>query len=259
MKKSSPSSVSLAKLSNIWKRREIFPINTLLAAQCHHLPPPRNPPALERNPLCVCNLYPAHRPNPSSSLFQLIPPSALLLLQTQESVTYRIEGGEAVLVCEHIGEFPAAPVPISHKLVTAGAGHICKGTPGCDWPHQSCPHQPTFDFWIPSSCSPWTCAWGEGVCLPALMLQSSSLPAALTQHLCPTGLSPGKVLAPLTLLPVAERIPGLAQVASGTIVHNAHMVGPTAGVGVGCGVSSCAIVQPTHQAQMESHLEEENQ
>lgn len=169
MKKSSPSSVSLAKLSNIWKRWEIFPINTLLAAQCHHLPPPRNPPALERNPVCVCNLYPARRPNPSSSLFQLIPPSALLLLQTQESITYRIEGGEAVLVCEHIGEFPAAPVPISHKPVTAGAGHICKGTPGCDWPHQSCPHQPPFDFWIPSSCSLWTQAWGEGVCLPALM------------------------------------------------------------------------------------------
>lgn len=100
---------------------------------------------------------------------------------------------------------------------------------------------------------------GEGVCPPALMLQGSSLPAALTQLLCPAGLSPGEVLAPLTLLPVAERIPGLTQVASEAVVHNSHMAGATAGVGVGCGVSSCAIVQPTHQAKMESHLEEENQ
>lgn len=64
---------------------------------------------------------------------------------------------------------------------------------------------------------------------------------------------------PLTLLPVAECIPGLAQVASGAIVHDAHSVSPTAGVGVGRGVSGCAIVQPTHQAQMESHLAEENE
>lgn len=88
---------------------------------------------------------------------------------------------------------------------------------------------------------------------PRALLQGSSLPAALTQD-CPQG-SAGA----LTLLPVAERIPGLAQVASGAVVNNAHTAGPTAGVGVGCGVSSCAIVQPTHQAQMESHLEEENQ
>lgn len=89
--------------------------------------------------------------------------------------------------------------------------------------------------------------------------EGSSLPAAPTCLLCPTGPTPGTVLAPLTLLPVAKRIPGLTQVASGAIVHDAHSVSPTAGVGVDRGVSSCAIVQPTHQAQMESHLAEENE
>lgn len=89
--------------------------------------------------------------------------------------------------------------------------------------------------------------------------KDSSLPAALTRLLSPTALSPGNVLTPLTLLPVAERIPSLAQIASGAIVHDAHSVSPTAGVGIGCGVPSCAIVQPAHQAQMESHLAEENE
>lgn len=89
--------------------------------------------------------------------------------------------------------------------------------------------------------------------------EGSSLPAAPTHLSCPTGLSPRTVLAPLTLLPVAERVPGLAQVASGAVVHDAHSVRPTAGVGVGRGVSGCAIVQPTHQAQMESHLAEHNE
>lgn len=58
MKKSSPSSVSLAKSSNIWKRWEIFPISTLPASQCCYLPQPRNhPPALERKmPLCLYSL-----------------------------------------------------------------------------------------------------------------------------------------------------------------------------------------------------------
>lgn len=77
-------------------------------------------------------------------------------------------------------------------------------------------------------------------------------------RLCQAGCFPGKVLVPLTLLPVAEGIPGLTQVASGAVVHNAHPVSPTAGVGVGRGVSSRAVVQPPHQAQMESHLAEEN-
>lgn len=248
MKKSSPSSVSLAKSSNIWKRWEIFPISWGIAGSTMPSPSPaQEPPSPGKKPtLCVCSLYLAHRPNPNFSLFQL-------LLQNQKSVAYRIESGETVLVSQYVGQFPTAPVPISHKPITAGAGHICKGTPGCDGTHQCWLDQPAFDFWIPSS-SGHRC--GEKGCarLPSCSRAVPCL-AALTQLLCPTGLSPGKVLALLTLLPIAECIPGLAQVASGAIVHNAHMAGPTAGVGVGCGVSSCAIVQPTHQAQMESHLE----
>jgi len=93
---------------------------------------------------------------------------------------------------------------------------------------------------------------GKGA-VPASCSEGSFLPAA------PTRPSSQNVLAPLTLLPVAEGIPGLAQVASGAVVHDAHSVSPTAGVGVGCGVSRCAIVQPTHQTQMESHLPEEDE
>jgi len=58
------------------------------------------------------------------------------VLKNQENIAYRIEGGEASVVCEDIREFATAPVPISHEPVTAGASQICKGTPRWDLTRQ---------------------------------------------------------------------------------------------------------------------------
>lgn len=252
MKKSSPSSVSLAKLSNIWKRWEILPISTLLAAQCHHLPQPRNPQVWKETPLCV---QPCTQTKP-----QLLPvpadpslcPAAPAEPGKRRLRNRRWRSGPGLRAHRAVSHCTSTHLPQTH--LGRCRSHLQRNT-RVGWTRQCWLHQPPFAFWISSAYSLWMWAWEKGC---AHLLQGSSLPAALTQLLCPAGLAP-EVLAPLTFLPVAERIPGLAQVASEAIVHNSHMAGATAGVGVGCGVSSCAIVQPTHQAKMESHLEEENQ
>lgn len=111
------------------------------------------------------------------------------------------------------------------------------------------PH--SLGFWVALSVFPPDTGVGRGDA-PSGQLCPRSL------RLCQAGCFPGKVLVPLTLLPVAEGVPGLTQVVSGAVVHDAHPVSPAAGVGVGCGVSSRAVVQPPHQAQVESHLADEN-
>lgn len=50
---------------------------------------------------------------------------------------------------------------------------------------------------------------------------------------------------PLTLHPVAERVPGLAQVIANAVVHDAHMTKATFRIGVGGGVRYPSPVQPT--------------
>ena len=51
------------------------------------------------------------------------------------------------------------------------------------------------------------------------------------------------VLTP-TFDPVAEGVPGLAQVLAGAVVHDAHMTEATVGVGVGGGVRHPGLRQP---------------
>lgn len=117
-------------------------------------------------PVCLYAL-PRVQTKPALSLLWPIPPSSLLPAAgeptNQESIAYGIEGGEASVVCEHIGEFATAPIPVSHEPVAAGAGQICRGTPRRnDLPTLATLTTSPLTSGYPSACSLLTWARGEG-------------------------------------------------------------------------------------------------
>lgn len=59
----------------------------------------------------------------------------------------------------------------------------------------------------------------------------------------------------LTLHPVAEGVPGLTQVFTGAIVHDAHVSEATVGVGVGGGVCHTGLVQPAGSTHVQPALQ----
>lgn len=62
-------------------------------------------------------------------------------------------------------------------------------------------------------------------------------------------------IPPLTLHPVAEGVPGLAQVFANAVVHDAHVAKATFRIGVGGGVCHLSPVQPTSRAHVEPTLQ----
>lgn len=63
----------------------------------------------------------------------------------------------------------------------------------------------------------------------------------------------------LTLHPVTEGVPGLAQVFAGAVVHDAHVSEATLWVGVGGGVRHPGLVQPASSTHVQPALQSHTQ